>query len=329
MGDIKIRPIDFTEWQTLWPKCQKASLLQSWIYGISKKSKKVSIKYYAIVSQDTVISIVQVLVKNFPLFGSAARINRGPAILDNVNPEQRIKISIETIKLIIQECKKMKWWVFQIAPDLPLEENISKELQKIGLTKLPIVPWASALLPLKGSEEEILMSVKGRWRRHLRKGINEGISVSLVENTKENIDKFIENYRDFKLEKNFDGVSIKLLKAMSLQNRQKYWAFNIFQAHATKHDGTKNLLGYFSSVEHGDTAIYLTGTTTVEGRKFNTNYVLMWEAIIQARRNGCKWFDVGGLNEATIEGISQFKSGLKGQPYTLIGEWRRFIFPKL
>jgi lipid II:glycine glycyltransferase (peptidoglycan interpeptide bridge formation enzyme) len=51
------------------------------------------------------------------------------------------------------------------------------------------------------------------------------------------------------------------------------------------------------------------------------NSVLLWQAILHARNEGCKWFDAGGLGEATPPGIAVFKRGLNGEPYKLIGEW--------
>ena len=32
-------------------------------------------------------------------------------------------------------------------------------------------------------------------------------------------------------------------------------------------------------------------------RKLNVNYTLLWEAIMNAKNRGCKWFDIGGLSE--------------------------------
>jgi lipid II:glycine glycyltransferase (peptidoglycan interpeptide bridge formation enzyme) len=54
------------------------------------------------------------------------------------------------------------------------------------------------------------------------------------------------------------------------------------------------------------------------------NSVLLWQAILHAKHSACNWFDIGGLNEATPEGIAKFKQGLNAMPYELVGEWRRY-----
>ena len=54
------------------------------------------------------------------------------------------------------------------------------------------------------------------------------------------------------------------------------------------------------------------------------NSVLLWHAILQAKRSGCRWFDVGGLGKSTPRGIAEFKKGINASPYELVGEWRCF-----
>ena len=115
---------------------------------------------------------------------------------------------------------------------------------------------------------------------------------------------------------------------MAEQNHED-WVFNIFTAKARDSNNSEEYLGILVSIEHGDTAIYLIGATTDKGRKYQSNYVLLWEAILEAGRNGCRWFDIGGLNETTPKGIAHFKKGIQAHPYALIGEWRGFFMPKI
>ena len=93
---------------------------------------------------------------------------------------------------------------------------------------------------------------------------------------------------------------------MSRLNHQ-YWEFKIFFATKASSNDMEEPLGILVSVKFGDTTIYLIGVTNNKGKKFQANYVLLWEAILEAQRNGCKWFDIGGLNKTTPKGISHFK----------------------
>jgi len=69
--------------------------------------------------------------------------------------------------------------------------------------------------------------------------------------------------------------------------------------------------------------------TDEAGRKLQANYVLLWHAIQHAKRAGCRWFDIGGLNKTTPPGIAHFKQGVNAEPYSLVGEWRRVMLPSL
>jgi len=325
---LNIRPINFDEWEKLWLKTSKANLLQSWFYGDSKKEEKFEVIYFAISNTDKIVSISQVLLKKFPLIGTVARINRGPIIIGEYSDIEKEEILLDSINLVIEECRRRWWWMLQIAPELQSNDDIESILSSTGLRKLSTPAWSSGLLDISSNEDTILMSLKGRWRRGLRKGIKQGIKISLASNTTSDVDQLIDLYNTFQAEKQFVGLSENLIRAMASKEDQANWKFNIFKANLLDDDDEAKFLGLLVSIEHGDTAIYLIGTTTNEGKKYQTNYVLFWEAILQAQRNGCQWFDIGGLNETTTKGIKQFKEGLNSNPYSLTGEWRGFFIPR-
>ena len=39
------------------------------------------------------------------------------------------------------------------------------------------------------------------------------------------------------------------------------------------------------------------------------------------KKRGCIGFDVGGIDEENTPDITKFKRGLRGEEYTLVGEW--------
>ena len=284
--------------------------------------------YFAFSEGEKTVCIVQVLLKKIPLIGTLSRINRGPLILDDVSSLEEDNILLRSIETIIQECKKRKWRMLQIAPEIKCEEETQKSLMALGFKKQTSLPWSSGLLSLKPEEEEILMALNGKWRNCLRKGIKLGVKVCLASNSKANLKKVIEIYKNLQKEKNFKGLSEPLIRSLFQQSHQS-WKFNIFTAHASGKNGLKKDLGTLVSVSSGNTSIYLVGATPVEGRKFQSNYVLLWQAILEAKNRGCEWFDIGGLDESSHKGIAHFKKGLQAKPYSLIGEWRIFFVPKL
>jgi len=177
----------------------------------------------------------------------------------------------------------------------------------------------SALLSLQGSEDKLLMGLNGKWRNCLRKGQILGVRVELDAGGRYKFQWLIDFYRAQQLEKRFDGTSDRMLQALA-DNPSELFKFNLFVAM----DGSESI-GVVVTLQFGDMAEYLIGATNDRGRTKQANSVLLWEAILDAKRNDCRWFDVGGLNEITPKGIADFKKGLNAEPYGLVGEWRRWL----
>ena len=319
---INIREINFAEWEVLWEKVSNDNLLQSWLYGIAKcDSEGLQMKYFAISREGREISLVQVLLKKIPVLGTIARINRGPLLIHNEfdNLDDNLFASIEAI---LQETKRRNWRLLQIAPEVKKDINNLSRLEDLGLRPLKNLAWASGLFSLSKSTEEMMMSLNGKWRNCLKKGIKLGVEVKLLENTESNINMLLDQYESLQGNKEFTGISNELIKGMA-NTQSKHWDFNIFSAYLTDDN---DFLGLLVSVRHGANAIYLIGASNHLGRKYQANYVLLWQAILNAKSRQCLSFDIGGLNESTTKGISHFKKGLQSEIYDLCGEYRYYNF---
>jgi len=91
----------------------------------------------------------------------------------------------------------------------------------------------------------------------------------------------------------------------------------------------------------GERAIYLYGASTNSHRELMPTYLLQWEAMLWARRRGCKTYDLWGVpdeDEATLEanfekrddglwGVYRFKRGFGGQVVRQIGAWVHVLSP--
>jgi lipid II:glycine glycyltransferase (peptidoglycan interpeptide bridge formation enzyme) len=198
-------------------------------------------------------------------------------------------------------------------------------LRDMGFRKQPICPMDSALLSLAGSDEKLMMGFKGKWRNCLRKGQKLGVTVKLDEGGREHFKWLIDFYRAQQREKCFDGTSDRMLQALAA-NQSRSFKFNLYVALDGSGANQASMLGVLVTLQFGDVSEYLIGATNNSGRANQANSVLLWEAILDAKRNGCCWFDVGGLSASTPKGIADFKKGLNPKPYALVGEWRRWFW---
>ena len=323
-----IKEIYLQEWEKRWQNCQSVNLLQSWQYGDAKQIAENWKAYRFIILNEhgDGIALAQVLVKKIPIFGIVARINRGPLILKQLKKQKKEVIALNAIDALITECRTKGWRMLQIAPELNGSKVVINRLRNLGLRQLSAPAWASGLLSLKKSQEELLMGLNSKWRNCLRKGWRSEISINNPNLNTQNLQKVLDSYKILQQEKKFSGISELLMRSLALQNCDS-WELNIFIASEKESDETDEPIGTLVSVRYGNTSIYLVGTTNLKGRKLNANYVLLWEAILNAKNDGCKWFDIGGLDEKTPPGIAHFKNGLNANSYALIGEWRLFNFP--
>jgi len=74
---------------------------------------------------------------------------------------------------------------------------------------------------------------------------------------------------------------------------------------------------------HGSAATYLLGWNGEQGRNLKANQFLLWNAIMLLKEQGIRWLDLGGIDEEGTPGISEFKLGVNGARYVLVGEgWK-------
>ena len=310
-----IKELSRPEWDSFWCQVDFANLMQSWEYGEAKQSQNWQANRFLIQDRSgNPFALIQVLVKAIPLIGGVARINRGPLYF-KASLEQEVDIEL-LWKSIRRMARSRRWWILSVAPELPNEDTVLAALNRAGFKKKDKVSWGSTRIPLQQERGQLLKQLKGKWRNLLRKGEKLGTTVECVTD-QQAIGGLIQRYIEFQREYDFVGVPAELLKSLSRQTGKDF-AFKVYQTCGLAEPG---LSGFVFIVHHGDTATYLVGWSSQEGRRQQANYLLLWQGIVDAMDHGLKWFDMGGLNENTPRGIAHFKQGLNGAPYQLVGEF--------
>ena len=304
---------DYSEWIHLWKNVAFANLMQSWEYGEAKRIQKWKpFRFVILDKHEKPQAMFQVLFKGLPLIGGAVRINRGPVYFqDFIEEPLANKIICKIFKSIKILARQRRWWYISFSPELTDSSDNKLVLESIGMKQIPkYIAYGSMRLSLNSPVDDLFMGLKGKWRNLLRKAQKSELEVVEVFN-KEDIDVIIDIYIKFQEEKNFTGIPKKLLVSM-LGNQTETIKYKVYKTLFEN-----KLSGFIFIAFHGDTATYLIGWTSHEGRKQNANYILLWNAICQSKELGLKWFDMGGVNENTSKGIRHFKQGVCGQEYIL------------
>ena len=260
--------------------------------------------------KDIELGICQVLVKvKFGIF-KIIRINRGPIFFDNINPTRKVELIESFLSKILHHMRRKSISFSFITPEIEYNNEKPKLLNLIFKNKFP--QFGSSKINLNKSDDELMMSYDGKWRNLLRKAIRFSPKIFKYSDQNDELNEFINFYGDFKKKNNFSGVNNETIKLLSEYNNDVF-KFNLY---FIKKDN--KMISGLLSILHGNTATYLIGISNNEGRKINANYLLLNKAILDAKLNNCKFFDLGGLNSRTPTGIARFKNGLNGNNYKLI-----------
>jgi hypothetical protein len=328
MSDLfQLKEISLKEWDIYWQRLPQANLLQAWQYGTAKEEAEGwrALRFLISDASGQPKALAQVLSRVLPFLGGAARLNRGPLFLEELPEEQIIGAGLGVLRALLREARRRRWWIVQMAPELPDTEAVCKGLKNLGGRRRPDPAWASGRLALTADEESILMGFHGKWRNCLRKGLRMDVLVTNHKCSGPEQDLLISHYSALQEAKDFSGLSPELIKSMARQQGAD-WQINLFIAREFPASDVEEPLGLLVTVRHGDSATYLIGTTNEKGRQMQANSVLLWHAILQAKHTGCAWFDIGGLSAATPNGIAKFKQGLNAVPYAVAGEWRWYLW---
>ncbi len=326
----QVHELGRNEWDIFWERCTSTNLLQSWEYGEAKKEAESWQPYRILISDenDLPIALAQVLVKELPFVGGVARLNRGPLLINNSNPPNPFPDQFIIFSVLRRYAFQKKWWIIRVAPEIENSIASMKRLKSIGGKWLSHrSKWASGRIQLENDESVLLMQLKGKWRGGLRKSQKLGVQVDSTYVTEETIEILLQEYDKLQKNREFGGIPNAIIKNLAEQKRSTNWNFNLYFARQKQSTENSLIIGSLVTMRSGDTCTYLIGTTNEIGRKLQANSLLLWEAIIHAKKLGCRWFDIGGLSEETPKGIAEFKKGLNAIPYNLVGEW--LFFPEI
>ena len=181
----------------------------------------------------------------------------------------------------------------------------------------PIQPNATRVIDLAADEEALWGDLRKKWRQYVNKARNAGITISPATGT-----ALPEFYRIYRETAERAGFLIRTEQAY----RDVWDAFaptgNARLLFARRPGG--EALATLFLVRCGTRVVEPYGGMTVEGGESRANYLLKWEAIRTAKRQGATSYDLWGL---ATGGIAHFKTGFGGREVRYIGAWDLVLDP--
>ena len=160
-------------------------------------------------------------------------------------------------------------------------------------------PKQNFIVDIDLSEEELLVGMKSKTRYNIRLAKRKGVEI-LVTREQKYIDKFIE----------LVGQTAKR-KGVAFHEREHYQKMfekiseDVLQLYVAEYEGeviAANIVSFYGGV-----VTYLHGATSDKYRNVMAPFLLQWQAILDAKKRGLKYYDFGGI-EAVETGHTPVKS---------------------
>lgn len=230
---------------------------------------------------------------------------RGPLLkyLQN-NFEEDLKKFIKAVKNIAEEEDAI---FLRIDPSLP--ESFLETFLKLGFKRADkeVQPRETLLLDITRSPEEILAKMKPKTRYNIRLSDKKGIKIKTSQNSKD-IRHFTDLIEVAEKRGNFRYHSkkhySKFLEVLGKENLALlFWA----------EYGQKTLAAIIITFWQGR-ATYAHGVSGEDYKNLMAPYLLQWQAIKEAKKRGCNFYDFHGITASTDPnhpwtGITRFKKG--------------------
>lgn len=312
-------------WDRQVAAAPQGHILQSWGWGELKARFGWRVRRLAVKG-----ALAQVLFRSLPAgLGTIAYVPKGPLA------DYRDLSSLQALLDVVQPlARNERALCLKIEPDLEDDPALARRLQTLGFRPSPqeIQPRRTTLVDLAPDPEEMLGRMKQKTRYNIRLAARKGVSVRA--GTEADLASF---YELMETTARRDGFGIHT-QAYYEAAHQLFIPTGQGQFLLAEYEG--NLLAglvVLGMSEGGrrDTACYMYGASSDEYRNLMPTYLLQWEAMLWAKEQGCRTYDLWGVpdeDEAVLEseftqrgdglwGVYRFKRGFGGRLVRTIGAW--------
>lgn len=240
--------------------------------------------------------------------GNFLFVPHGPLLLQGYGGQAILKILVEELRKIATH-EKVSF--IRISPLLENTEENRGLFKQFGFRPAPIHTHAETTwtLDLAPSEDDLLKGMRKTTRNLIRRAIREGVEVRMATR-EEDVEIFNTLYQETVSKHHFTPFSLAYLKKQVVILAKKR-GVEIFTAWH-KNEPLASAIVVF----YGNSAFYHHGASVPS--KIPAAYLLQWEAILEAKRRGHKFYNFWGIikEDAPLnhpwQGITLFKKGFGG-----------------
>lgn len=338
---LEVREVKNKEiWESFLLNCEEKTFLDSWNWGEFQKMMENKIWRLGVYNNGGLFSVALV-VKTMAKRGAFLLVPHGPTFAKAT--AGRPKIKYEILKTFLEELEKIakeeKASFIRISPIWERNEENIEIFKKLRFRMAPIFVHPELVweLDLKPSEEELLMQMRKTARYLIKQGLKNREIEILQSNKIEDVEVFNKLYQETVDRHRFIPFSLNYLKNEFLAFQPDN-QISIFFGKYKNDIASSAMIIFWSNI-----GFYHQGASSSKYPKIPVSYLLQWEAIKEAKRRGCKFYNFWGIapSEALkhrYTGVTLFKMGFGGykkeyvktQDFPISKKyWLTFLFEKL
>lgn len=339
------------KWNSFVDSTSYATLLQFWEWGELKRSEGWEPFRFALVEDEEIVISAQCLLKKAPVLGNYLYVPYGPVFHNLDQFKQNLPSFLSELKtfatekgcFVIEVDPLIGKLVEEEAPTENLLPYLNTGIKEIlidngfSISKRNMQPRHKLFYDLSKTEDELLMLMKKNTRYNVRLAGKKGVEVTSLEISDEKMPQKIDEYYQLLL---------------STQERAKGYPIRPKSTFTTLLEVFKNtnLLMYFEARFQGDliTANISQFTSYWSSSFYGASnrlhpdtkapYLLRWESVLEAKRQGCKIYDFWGiiLDSKQHQGYSETKLSFGGTRMDTYGifalplsDWKYMVWDKL
>lgn len=304
---------DARAWDGWLARAERPALEQSWAYGdgvarVSSHRAERAAVWRAGEDGGPPLALAQAIVWR-PLGLAVARLLRGPVFLSEPEPAERDA----AFALIAARWRARRGRLLLLSPELPEGADADRAMRRLGKRRM-VTGYSSVWLDLRPDETALRGALHPKWRNQLRRAERGRLRVQAGQGGAP-LDGLLARHEAQRRKARLRMPSAAQVRAVVEAARDRRGTLV-----ATAQLGSETVAGALF-LRHGRAATYHVGWSGPAGRAASAQNLLLWRGLLELKARGVEWLDLGGIDGLSMPGISRFKLGLGGTPFTLAGTY--------
>ncbi len=287
--------------------------LHSWEWGDFQLSLGRKIRRFSIIENKKVISRFLVIKNSLPLKKNYLYCPRGPIFLKGTE-FQKGKI-LKLLKIFFRNLsieEKAVFFKWDPLFDFFIENQMGKKIKDFQ-------PRQTVILNINDEEDKVFFKMHPKTRYNIRLAKKRGVEV-FQNSGKDDFEHFFNLLVQTSQREKFKIYPKEYYrKLMSLSS-------NFVKVFFARYQG--KILAAHLMIFYNKTATYLHGGSSREERQVMAPYLLHWEALKEAQKKGCQFYDFWGIDYKKWPGLTRFKNSFSGEKISYPGSFDFIISSK-